>query len=407
MRRFCSRTRTRVLRGTTASNGLPQIQREASLQLWGRRNRNFIELSKVREDIMSGSTNGTPSQRSLQAMCRQSILKAVTLREIHRIDELPLPLSLKEYVVLPDIVVDYDMDLPGPAPTDGNITFFVKHFHFNPNHFGREIHVFPTVCAFDNSEVLIKVCHLDKCTMCSRQNVVASAIKDLQCFESIRHPNFQSFYTKIDNNDNLTSYVILERTDASFYHMLVYIAADRETNMLPEYVICEFFKQIVCILCYLYDVHRFIMPVTSRSFTFNFNGILKLENVFGRSQRNNVMPSKHNHKEVNIIWSAGCVLYNMINLLLLVEENHTYLQFDETEDFKRTCHSIKCDCFTTNMNTDNYSHNLNEILSQCLQIKCDGISLTELKENTNIYTTQYRNEAKVVMWLKKYYNNQL
>ena len=379
---------------------------EAPLQLWGRNNRNYLELRNVRDDVVEASSLITGTQCTLVSCCRRVIRKIITLDRLDDIDKLPLPTCLKQFLKEPNCIQDFDMEMPRPAPTDENITFFIRHFHFHPNHLGRQIHVFPTVSTIDETNVIIQTLHMENCNTCDLNELGDSALDRLECFKKVKHENIQSFYGMLSGSELAsTTFVVLERTKASFFHILVNVAAE-EAELIPEEVLWGFFTQVARAVQYLQRNLNLLVPVMTRSFLVDYNGRLKLENPLGKSHRNLASLPRHifadsHMKEFQVLWSMGCVLYNIATLLTLEEDNH-FMPEVECNKVKTKCPSERCDCFTANYQ-QNYSLQYASMLRKCLATEVDnGFTIEELctlteddKSNGNL--------RESVQWLGHYF----
>ena len=348
--------------------------------------------------------SSSDAQCTLQRTCRKIILQAMTMARLHCIEQLPLPSRLKNFLAEPNFMEDYDLDMPGPAPTDENITFFIRHFHYHPNHLARQIHVFPTVSSIDDSCVLIKIHHTEDCSTC-QPHLLSTSTSALECFKSMQHKNVQKFYGMNSWPQMNMIHIALERTKASFFHILVNLAAE-ETEYLPEDVLCELFTQMVAALHYMSTEHNLFVPVTCRSFLIDMEGGLKLENPLGISHRNNSLSPQTilRTTQFGVVWSLGCVLYNMAALLTLDEENHNIPKIEHGK-VETKCSSDRCDCFSSNYQP-RYSKDFAELLLNCLHIKvASAWTLERLAVATGKYseTIHRTRSGELSVWLNQYF----
>ena len=253
---------------------------------------------------------------SLKEQCRQTIVSTLTLENIYRVAELPLPNLLKNYIS--NLNVDEDFDLHGQDMEFASTFAYKTAKHYTDHLHHTNYYIFPTKFLYDNTEVIIKVFH-NTCNWCDTKYCEIEQ-HDLNIFQNVRHPNLQTCYATIISNVEPSTYFVIEKSAMSLSRMLAYLATGE--LFFPEHIIWKLFHDMASIVNFFYQQQNCSLRVQLDSFTISLQGRIQLENplltipedAHGSGNHSWIVGQDYKKQEASIVSSLGRVLFQLVTL---------------------------------------------------------------------------------------------
>ena len=273
--------------------------------------------------LYSTCDNNRKEVKSLQNICRGSIITTLTLKNIQQVANLPLPPIIKEFLCTFNIPADFN--------TDG----IYEDYNFNfPNHVHHKTHqIHPARCVLNGSNVLLKYQSSEECSMCKGAGFITTASeKTREKWAYLRHENLMACQLRMFDSETKVSLHVLDFPVINLEDLV--IRAFVEGNPIPEHLIWDILKKLTSVLQYLAsnDIYPWEL-CHPRHVVVNESGNIMLENMLlylpSRSGSpfqietcarlsNYASPEQLKGRALSsktLIWGVGCILSELASLI--------------------------------------------------------------------------------------------
>lgn len=318
-----------------------------------------LNFSKNMSDIFSTSRDQCAENvKSLQHLCRASVLSNVTLGRVQNVRNLELPNLLKDYLCSFNIPDDFDLD-----------GFYIDYHCNFPNHVHHKVHqIHPGKCLIDGAKVLIKSQHVTEvCRNCdSSGKCVMQSSSDREMWLHLRHTNLMSCLMVI--NDPLAQRVCLvfEFPGITLQDFVFRMFLSKQ--QIPEIISWQVLLKLATVLIYLEN--NGLIPwelCHPQNVVITNKGEVKLENLLlylpmksgSRYQTNTakkLSPEQMKGEDVTtktVVWGLGRILYEVCARLPkrgpnLKVTNIPPMCYSQAVNCTKELSKVMCECLRTN-----------------------------------------------------------
>lgn len=318
-----------------------------------------VNFSKRKNDMFAINPDKTMENvRSLQHLCRATVLSKVTLRRVKNVKNLELPNLLKEFLCSFNIPEDFDLD-----------GFYIDYHCNFPNHVHHKVHqIHPGKCLIDGAKVLIKSQQLlDSCKTCdSSGKCTMTSNNDREIWNHLRHKNLMSCLMSI--NDPLAQRVCLVFEFPGITLQDFVFRMFLAKQQVPETVSWQVLSKLTSVLIYLEN--NGLIPwelCHPQNVVITNKGEVKLENLLlylpmksgSRYQTNTakrMSPEQMKGEEITsktIVWGLGRIVYEIYARLprrtpSLKVTNIPSMCYNQAINCTKELSKVMCECLRTN-----------------------------------------------------------
>lgn len=317
------------------------------------------DSTKRKRDMQNSDCEQCIKQvKTLQQICRTTVLSTVTMGRIQNVDSLGLPKLLKEYLSSFNIPDDFDLD-----------GFYIDYHCSFPNHVHHKVHqIHPGKCLIDGEKVLIKSQHLtETCRTCeSSGKCVMESKRQRTAWQKLRHKNLMSCLMSIHDPLSQRVYLVFEFPGITLQDFVfrMFLA---KTNV-PEIISWQVLSKIAAVLIFLEN--NGILPwdlCHPQNVVITQRGEVKLENLLlylpsragSRYQTNTakrMSPEQMKGEQVTsktLVWGLGRILYEICARLPLHEpsmkvSNAPPMCYHQAVNCTKDLSKVMCECLRNN-----------------------------------------------------------
>lgn len=312
--------------------------------------------------MFSGNNDGNKNKvKSLQNLCRATVLSIVTLRRVKNVKSLELPNLLKDYLSSFNI------------PEDFNLDGFYIDYHCNfPNHVHHKVHqIHPGKCLIDGAKVLIKSQHLfETCRTCDsagKCTMNSTELRDL--WMQLRHENLMSCLMSINDPSVERVCLVFDFPGISLQDFVFRMFLAKQ--QVPEIITWQVLAKLASVLIYLEN--NGLIPwelCHPQNVVITNKGEVKLENLLlylpvkagSRYQTNTskrLSPEQLKGCEPTsqtLVWGIGRILYEMCARLpardpTLKVSNIPPMCYNQAITCTKELSKVMCECLRNNPNS--------------------------------------------------------
>ena len=342
--------------GITCKRSSRPFSVDKTLKWNSRKMNNSDSLKRKREMVNSDCNQCSKQVKTLQQICRATVLSTVTMDRIQKVDSLGLPKLLKEYLSSFNIPDDFDLD-----------GFYIDYHCSFPNHLHHKVHqIHPGKCLIDGEKVLIKSQHLSElCRTCETSGkCVMESKHERATWETLRHEHLMSCLMSIHDPLSQRVNLVFEFPCITLQDFVfrMFLA---KTNV-PDIISWQVLSKLAAVLIFLEDNE--IIPwelCHPQNVVITNKGEVKLENLLlylptksgSRYQTNTarrMSPEQIKGEPVTsktLVWGLGRVLYEICARLPLNEPTL------KTSNMPPMCYHQAVNC----------TKNLSKIMCECLR----------------------------------------
>ncbi|KAL4238169.1 Serine/threonine-protein kinase Nek2 [Mactra antiquata] len=254
--------------------------------------------------------------KTLQHLCRATVLSSVTLGRVNTVRKLEIPNVLKDFLSSFNIPDDFDLD-----------GFYIEYHCNFPNHVHHKVHqIHPGRCLIDSTKVLIKSQHLsENCRTCeSSGKCVMNSLKEREVWQRLRHKNLMSCLASIKDPLEKRVCLVFEFPGITLQDFVFRMFLAK--RQIPEIVCWQVLLKLTNVLIYLDN--NGIIPwelCHPQNVVITNKGEVKLENLLlylpmksgSRYQTNTakrLSPEQIEGDKITsktIVWALGRILYEI------------------------------------------------------------------------------------------------
>lgn len=318
---------------------------------------NALFIQKT-SNMFSGNTFQSKEKvKSLQNLCRATVLSNVTLGRVKNVKNLELPNLLKDYLSSFNI------------PDDFNLDGFYIDYHCNfPNHVHHKVHqIHPGKCLIDGAKVLIKSQHLfENCRTCdSSGRCMMRSSGDRDIWLQLRHENLMSCLMSIQDPLEQRVCLVFEFPGITLQDFVFRMFLAK--TQIPEIIIWQVLTKLSSVLIYLEN--NGLIPwelCHPQNVVITNKGEVKLENLLlylpinpgSRYQTNTakrVSPEQMAGNETTsqtVVWGLGRILYEMCARLpsrcpIMKVVNFPPVCYNQAINCTKELSKVMCECLRT------------------------------------------------------------
>lgn len=315
-------------------------------------------LKRKRDMTNSELEQSSKQVKSLQQICRTTVLTNVTLSRVQSVDRLGLPNLLKDYLSSFNIPDDFDLD-----------GFYIDYHCSFPNHVHHKVHqIHPGKCLIDGEKVLIKSQHLnDICKTCeSSGKCVMESKSERVKWQKLRHENLMSCLMTIQDPLAHRVYLVFEFPGITLQDFVFRMFLAKKS--VPEIISWQVLSKLAAVLIFLENngvipwelCHPQNVVITQR-------GEVKLENLLlylptkagSRYQTNTakrLSPEQNKGEPATsktLVWGLGRILYEIcarlpVNEPSLKVSNMPPLCYHQAVNCTKDLSKVMCECLRNN-----------------------------------------------------------
>lgn len=307
--------------------------------------------------LTSESEQCSKQVKTLQEICRVTVLSTVTLSRVQNVDRLGLPNLLRDYLSSFNIPGDFDLD-----------GFYIDYHCSFPNHLHHKVHqIHPGKCRIDGEKVLIKSQHTSEiCRTCeSSGKCLMESKRARSVWQNLRHKNLMSCLMSIRDPQSERVCLVFEFPAISLQDFVfrMFLA---KTNV-PEIISWQVLSKLAAVLIFLEN--NGIIPwelCHPQNIVITHRGEVKLENLllylpvksgsrFETNTAKRLSPEQMKGDPVTsktLVWGLGRVLYEICARLPLKEPNIKVsnmppLCYHQAVNCTKDLSRVMCECLRT------------------------------------------------------------
>lgn len=254
--------------------------------------------------------------KTLQQLCRATVLSSVTLGRVNSVRKLEIPNLLKDFLSSFNIPGDFDLD-----------GFYIEYHCNFPNHVHHKVHqIHPGRCLIDDTKVLIKSQHLfEICRTCdSSGKCIMNSCNERELWQGLRHENLMSCLTAIRDPLAKRVCLVFEFPGITLQDFVFRMFLAKQ--QIPEIVSWQILLKLTSVLIYLEN--NGVIPwelCHPQNVVITNKGEVKLENLLlylpmksgSRYQTNTAKRLSPEQIEGNkvtsktIVWALGRIIYEI------------------------------------------------------------------------------------------------
>ena len=296
--------------------------------------------------------------KSLQHLCRATVLSNVTLGCVKNVKNLELPNLLKDFLCSFNIPDDFDLD-----------GFYIDYHCNFPNHVHHKVHqIHPGKCLIDGAKVLIKSQHCsDVCRTCdSSGRCTMQSSNERDIWLHLRHKNLMSCLMSINESQAERMCLVFEFPGITLQDFVFRMFLSKQ--QVPEIISWQILSKLTSVLIYLEN--NGLIPwelCHPQNVVITNKGEVKLENLLlylpmksgSRYQSNTakkMSPEQMKGEEPTtktLVWGLGRILYEICARLprrapSLKVTNIPPMCYNQAINCTKELSKVMCECLRTN-----------------------------------------------------------
>ena len=296
--------------------------------------------------------------KSLQHLCRLTVLSTVSLNHVRNVNNLGLPNLLRDFLSSFNIPQDFDLD-----------GFYIDYHCNFPNHVHHKVHqIHPGKCLIDGAKVLIKSQHTTEiCRTCETAGRCMMESSDVRAvWQQLRHENLMSCLMTF--HDPLTDRLCLVFEFPGITLQDFVFRMFLAKSNVPELVSWQMLSKLASVLIFLEN--NGIIPwelCHPQNIVITPTGEVKLENLllylpvneglrYQTNTAKRLSPEQlkgENPTAKTLVWGLGRVLYEICARLPLKEPSQKLaalspMCYHQAVNCTRDLARLMCECLRNN-----------------------------------------------------------